>query len=151
MTPDIPSWLATRQRVATVGMVSAVVLIAVVLAWVYWPAPGPSPAEDALREQNEKLIEAAKQAEARAVEAEAEARRLRDEADAKLTEVAPIRERRRVARRDGARRTATILAAPDDDVGRVLAEQHERTRAAIERVRPVSDSTESDSRPSHRP
>jgi hypothetical protein len=134
-------WPPWARPAAIVAVVTAML----VLAWVMWPAPGPSPAEDALRQQNEALIKANEQLAADAAARTEEAKQLREDANAETQKIPEIRSRRRVARADGQRRSTAILEAPDDSVADVLRAQHERTRRALGALRPAGTGTEGDS------
>ena len=131
--------LSPTVRAAAIG---AAVLVVLVLAWVYYPAPGPSPAEDALRQQNEALIKANEKLAADAAAKTAEANQLKDKSNAELEKIPEIRSRRRAARADGQRRATTILEASDERVADVLRDQHERTRRALGALRPAGAGTE---------
>lgn len=135
--------IATRQQAYGVGAV-VLIALAVVLVWVWWPAPAPSPAEDALRQQIERLRLDNERLAAEAAAKAAEAAKLQEQADVLLERELPaIRSRRRAARADSARRTATILATPDAGAVDALRDQHERTRRALESVRAAAEPAES--------
>ena len=123
----------TIENVGAIGVGVIIVLLAIVL-WVFWPTPGPSPAEDALRQQNEALIKQNELLAADAAARTAEAQKLREDANAKLEEITPIRTQRRAARRDGAARRDAILATPDDLATDALRAQHARTRDRLRAV-----------------
>lgn len=132
------------------AIVGAAILVVLILAWVYWPAPGPSPAEEALKQQNEALIKINEKLAADAAARTAEAQKLREDADAKLEEIAPIRAQRRAARRDGAARSSQILATPDERAADAVRVQLDRTRRAIRAIRPAAESSEGIGTESHR-
>ena len=123
----IPVWVRASAALA-------VAVLIIVLMWVYSPGPKSSPAEDALKQQNEALQKKNEELEKAAAERTAEAEQLREDADAKLEEIAPIRTQRRAARRDGAARRDAILATPDELATDALRAQHARTRDRLRAV-----------------
>jgi len=128
----IPVW----AKPAAIGVAIGLVIL---LAWIWWPAPGPSPAEKALREQNEALVKANEQLAADAAAKTEEASQLREDANAKLQEIGPIRARRRAARADGARRRDALASTPDGELASALRVQHDRARRALDAVRPAPE------------
>lgn len=126
-----------------VRLVIGGVLVAtlVILIWVFWLTLGPSPAEEALKQQNEALVKANEQLTKDAAAKTEEANTLREDANAKLNEIPAIRTTRRAARRDGVVRRDAILTTPDERAADALRAQHERTRRAIGNVRPAAESS----------
>lgn len=136
MIPLPPSTPLVRAVIAGV-LVAAFVL----LVWVFWPPAIPAEVkileEQAAAEKARANQEAANAAEWKAKSEAAMQRNalLEGELRETLEQIPAVRERRRAARTATRARVAEVARTPDADAGRVLVEQHDRTRAAIERFR----------------